>query len=100
VYITLSITGVFYENLEAFRPETNLKTFRSEASINLSAIIYNLFYNVGATTVIRSLFIIKISYKDLEASRSETSINLNEIIYNLFYNVGITIIARSLFKNL
>jgi hypothetical protein len=91
---------VFCEDFEASRPETNLEIFRSETSINLNAITYNLFYNVGAATVIRSLSVIKISYKDLEAFRPEASINLNEIIYNLFYNVGITIIVRSLFESL
>jgi hypothetical protein len=73
---------------------------RSEASINLNEITYNLFYNVSATTVIRSLFIIEVSYKDLETSRPEIFINLNEIIYNLFYNVGITTVTRSLSENL
>jgi hypothetical protein len=91
---------VFCENLEASRPETNLEAFRLKTFINLNAIIYNLFYNVGATTVTRSLFIIEVFCEDLEAFRLEASINLNKITYNLFYNVGITIIARSLSESL
>jgi hypothetical protein len=90
-YITLSVIGVFCENLEAFRPET---------SINLDAITYNLFYNVGVTTIIRSLSVTEIFCENSEMSRLKTSINLNEIIYNLFYNVGITIIVRSLSEDL
>jgi hypothetical protein len=82
---------VFCENPEASRLET---------SINLNAITCNLFYNVGATTIIRSLSVIEISYKDFEASRPKTSINSNKITYNLFCNVGITTITRSLSEDL
>jgi hypothetical protein len=91
---------VSYENPGASRPEINLKVFRSEISINLSAITYNLFYNVGAATIIRLLFITEISYEDLKASRPETFINLNKITYNLFYNVDTVTIIRLLSEDL
>jgi hypothetical protein len=55
MYITLSVTGVFCENLETFRSKTDLEAFRLEISINLNEITCNLFYNVGITTITRSL---------------------------------------------
>jgi hypothetical protein len=100
VYITLSVISVSCENSEASRPEINSEIFRFKTSINLNAITYNLFYNVGATTVTRLLSVIRAFCEDFEASRLEISINLNEIIYNLFYNVNTTIIVRSLSENL
>jgi hypothetical protein len=91
---------VSYKDPEASRPEINLKTFRPEASINLSAITYNLFYNVGVTTVARLLSIIGVSCEDFKASRPEAFINLNEITYNLFCNVSTAIIAYLLSESL